>query len=386
MLGVIAIPVMLLIGLNIMGNATDKVASIMNESALRTQKKHTKTEAELTTEINTLLLKVKESEAAKEKKNAAISQYSQKQEKSTNGNKNPMKIPILLIWLIVLISIISFIWKEFIASKESEKKRWIKENRIKWKLEKERIEEKNRQMYQGENRIQREGMARHYYQNINENNNSTKGEITQFKQPSLVKTSSNQEEVKGGVWTKAFLMSLEWKVFEDVCMEYLRIKNCGGNVTNIGKDGGIDLKVTDSAGNVIAIGQCKAWNEKRQVNIKEVRELYGIMAAEKVRHGIYITTSSFTKDAQEFGINKRLLLINGDEFINNIIELDDESKARLDKIARVSGHNIPTCPSCNVKMVKKVSQKGPNKGNAFWGCSNYPQCKNTLQVRKEVTA
>lgn len=169
-------------------------------------------------------------------------------------------------------------------------------------------------------------------------------------------------------------------------MEYLRIKNCGTNVTNIGKDGGIDLKVTDNAGNVIAIGQCKAWNEKRQVNVKEVRELYGIMAAEKVRHGIYITTSSFTKDAQEFGNNKRLLLINGDEFIQNIIELDDEGKTRLDKVARGSGYNIPTCPNCNVKMIKRVSQKGSNKGNEFWGCSNYPRCKNTLQVRKAVIA
>jgi len=110
------------------------------------------------------------------------------------------------------------------------------------------------------------------------------------------------------------------------------------------------------------------------------------MAAEKVRHGIYITTSSFTQDAQEFGNDKRLLLINGDDFIKNIKDLNDEDKARLDKVARVKGHNIPTCPNCNVKMIKRVSQKGKNQGNEFWGCQNYPRCKNVLQIRKEVSA
>jgi len=118
----------------------------------------------------------------------------------------------------------------------------------------------------------------------------------------------------------------------------------------------------------------------------QIRELYGIMAAEKVRHGIYITTSSFTQDAQEFGNDKRLLLINGDDFIKNIKDLNDEDKARLDKVARVKGHNIPTCPNCNVKMIKRVSQKGKNQGNEFWGCQNYPRCKNVLQIRKEVSA
>ncbi|MDP1614533.1 MAG: restriction endonuclease [Methylococcales bacterium] len=262
-----------------------------------------------------------------------------------------MKYGIKIIALILLISIAWFIRKIVIATQAAEegrKAKRLQDNKIKWAAEKERIEAQNRQ---------RQQQAKPVYQDINK-----------------------------GHWSKAFLMSIEWKLFEDVCMEYLRIKNCDANVTNIGKDGGIDLKITDNAGNVIAIGQCKAWSEKNQVNVKEVRELYGIMAAEKVRHGIYITTSSFTKDAQEFSINKPLLLINGDDFIKNIMELDEASRTRLDKIARVSGYNIPTCPNCNVKMIKKVSQKGSNQGNVFWGCSNYPRCRNTLQVRKEVSA
>ena len=94
-------------------------------------------------------------------------------------------------------------------------------------------------------------------------------------------------------WDKTFLKSLEWKLFEDVCMEYLRIKNCETSVTCIGADGGIDMKVSDANGHVIAIAQCKAWY-KKPIGVSHIRELYGVMAAEKVKHGIFLTTSEFS--------------------------------------------------------------------------------------------
>jgi hypothetical protein len=40
----------------------------------------------------------------------------------------------------------------------------------------------------------------------------------------------------------------------------------------------------------------------------------------------------------------------------------------------------PTCPSCGIKMVLKTVYKGNNSGKEFWGCSNYPRCKNTFKV------
>lgn len=38
-----------------------------------------------------------------------------------------------------------------------------------------------------------------------------------------------------------------------------------------------------------------------------------------------------------------------------------------------------TCPLClKGKMVKRVASKGKNKGNIFYGCSNFPKCKNIM--------
>ena len=35
----------------------------------------------------------------------------------------------------------------------------------------------------------------------------------------------------------------------------------------------------------------------------------------------------------------------------------------------------PVCPKCGVPMVQRVASKGQNKGKRFWGCPNYPQCR-----------
>jgi len=35
----------------------------------------------------------------------------------------------------------------------------------------------------------------------------------------------------------------------------------------------------------------------------------------------------------------------------------------------------PTCPKCNAPMVQRLAKKGPNAGQQFWGCSNYPKCR-----------
>lgn len=184
-------------------------------------------------------------------------------------------------------------------------------------------------------------------------------------------------------WNMAFLMELEWKLFEDVCMEYLRLKNCNAKVTNTGADGGIDIKISDKNGNIIAVAQCKAWKKEKQVGISLIRELYGIMAAEQIKHGIFLTTSIFSNDAKEFAKNKPLILIDGEEFINVINGLEDDQKRQIDKLVYQDDYQTPTCANCNIKMVKRVAKKGNHPGSVFWGCINYPRCKFRLNIRKE---
>jgi hypothetical protein len=42
--------------------------------------------------------------------------------------------------------------------------------------------------------------------------------------------------------------------------------------------------------------------------------------------------------------------------------------------------DVPHCPSCNRKMVKRKARRGERAGEEFWGCSTYPTCRGTRPV------
>ena len=65
-----------------------------------------------------------------------------------------------------------------------------------------------------------------------------------------------------------------------------------------GPDGGVDLRLRKN-GQVVFV-QCKQW-KARSVGVKVVRELFGVMAAKNVKHGIVVTYGEFTSEARDLG-------------------------------------------------------------------------------------
>lgn len=43
-----------------------------------------------------------------------------------------------------------------------------------------------------------------------------------------------------------------------------------------------------------------------------------------------------------------------------------------------NSHDTVLCPKCSVPMVIRKATKGQNAGNEFYGCPNYPQCKQVM--------
>lgn len=193
-----------------------------------------------------------------------------------------------------------------------------------------------------------------------------------------ISTSSKSRKSEHNEWSIDLLMSLEWKRYEEICKEVLAIKEKGRlnvSTTKMGADGGIDLKITDKKGNVTALGQCKAYNS--QIGVTFIRELCGVMASEKVEAGYFFTTSKFSNDAIEFANKNKITLINGQDQIKTIRSFKPEEQKRLFQIATEGDYTTPTCANCDIKMVKRNSERGE-----FWGCLNYPRCKSRLQIRK----
>jgi restriction system protein len=178
-------------------------------------------------------------------------------------------------------------------------------------------------------------------------------------------------------WTLEALKELEWKRFELLSARYYQIMGFKSETLRCGADGGIDIKLFHvDPSKPIAIVQCKAWNSS-QVGVAPVRELLGVMTSEKVARGIFLTTSTFTRDAVAFAEANPIKLLDGPGFLKKIQDLPEAARLELLSFAFAGDYSTPTCASCSVKMIRRESKRGP-----LWGCVNYPRCKCHFAIKR----
>jgi restriction system protein len=179
-------------------------------------------------------------------------------------------------------------------------------------------------------------------------------------------------------WTPELLKRLDWRRFEELCAAYFEIQGFRTDLAYSGVDGGVDIKVYEQgAKSASIIVQCKPWNAYR-VGIKPVRELRSVMASGSVGEGVLVTSGKFTQEARDFAGKEKISLIDGTELLGKIGELVPEKSLALLKVATQGDFLTPTCPTCAIKM---ISRKSTTHGRAYWGCRNYPGCKQTFSDR-----
>lgn len=188
------------------------------------------------------------------------------------------------------------------------------------------------------------------------------------------------ESTKPSTWSIELIRALEWKRFEDVCQRFYASKGIRSETTPLGPDGGIDIRLfQDESGNATSIVQCKAWGE-RFVGVKTVRELLGVMTHEKITKAFFMTSGRFSDDAKEVARSNRITLIDGEMLLMMIQRLPDQEQQSLLDFAVSGDYKTPTCPSCGIKMKHIPGKAGRSD---FWGCFNYPRCRQKLGMRKE---
>lgn len=178
-------------------------------------------------------------------------------------------------------------------------------------------------------------------------------------------------------WSPELLRALEWKRFEQLCAVYFRTLKFRVEEVGPGPDDGIDLRLyVGSERRPGVLVQCKAWKSWK-VGVKEVRELFGVMASEIVAEGIFMTTSTFTREAVEFARGKSIALIDGDDLLRKLLALPEEDQVHILKLSTSGDFTTPTCPSCGIKMIRRTAQP---TGQAFWGCPQFPRCRTTIAI------
>jgi restriction system protein len=201
--------------------------------------------------------------------------------------------------------------------------------------------------------------------------------LNQDTESPFVRTTMSEFLQRPTSWSLKVIQDIEWKRFEDLSMGYYLEKGILAKATSLGVDGGIDIKLyQDDTGEATSLVQCKAWNNKA-VGVKAIREFLGVLAHEKVPKGFFMTSGEFTDEAKAVAKTNKINLINGEMFLAMIMRLPEVSKNKLLALAVAGDYRTPTCSQCGVKMVKRKSKRG-----AFWGCMNYPTCRQRLAIKK----
>jgi restriction system protein len=173
--------------------------------------------------------------------------------------------------------------------------------------------------------------------------------------------------------------AMSWQEFEMLVGEAFRVQ--GFQVTEQGgatADGGVDVVLRK--GTETWLVQCKQWKAFK-VDVKVVRELYGVMAARGAAGGYVITSGRYTADARSFA-EGRVKLIDGDELFALIQQGKTSRHERSTQVKSTAAptsaaETTPRCPTCAAAMVRRTAKKGSNAGSQFWGCSTYPACRGT---------
>ena len=185
------------------------------------------------------------------------------------------------------------------------------------------------------------------------------------------------------------IRAMSWREFETLVGEAYRrqgymVEETGG----VGADGGIDLLLRGKGQKVIV--QCKQWKTYK-VGVKIVREMYGIMTAERADRVIIVASGTYTQEAVDFARGKPIDLIEGKALVQLIKTVKGEPESapaatpsaaspRPQTTLSVRTQSAPACPKCGATMVSRTARQGANAGNTFWGCPKYPACKGIVSV------
>ncbi len=112
------------------------------------------------------------------------------------------------------------------------------------------------------------------------------------------------------------IKNLSWIEFEHLVSEaykrkgYSIIENLGA-----GADGGVDLVLIKDVEKILV--QCKNWRSSK-VGVPIVREMLGLVTAEKASKGVVVCSGAFTSDAIQFARKNGIQLVGGSELTRMI--------------------------------------------------------------------
>jgi len=70
------------------------------------------------------------------------------------------------------------------------------------------------------------------------------------------------------------------------------------------------------------------------------------------------------------------------EHVKHVKNIVAQKETPVKKQVKKPAETVDTkiCPTCQSPMILRETKKGPNIGNQFWGCSNFPKCRKVVNL------
>ena len=190
--------------------------------------------------------------------------------------------------------------------------------------------------------------------------------VNRSRRRALVRNTSGSDAA-------AFVAGMSWRDFERLVGQAFRNKGFTVSETGGGgADGGVDLVI--SRGRETILVQCKHWRSTK-VGVRQVRELFGVMAARGATGGYVVTSGSFSSDALSFAKGRNIELIDGPGLVKLVSGTVMPPAA---PVTAAKASTAPACPKCGTNMIRRTAKAGATPGKQFWGCSTFPKCRGTI--------
>lgn len=143
-----------------------------------------------------------------------------------------------------------------------------------------------------------------------------------------------------------------------------------------GRDGGVDLVITDKRGEKTAV-QAKCYADHNKVQVMTIRELVAAKRNHDCILSLLITTSDLTADAKREAEQFKVDYWHGGLIENKLRAWGKwqpgKGKTKPKKAAPTGSVVKAVTCACGAPMVARKNKEG----QAFWGCSTYPACRKT---------
>lgn len=171
-------------------------------------------------------------------------------------------------------------------------------------------------------------------------NQSPKRELSAATEPTIMESSQTPEEMLGGAYqlmrsalalellTK--VRTMDWKDFEDLVVKLLVQMGYGGSSDDVRhafgsrtSDEGIDGTIKeDKLGLDVIHVQAKRWKEGNIVGRPELQKFVGALAGQGAKKGVFITASTFSKDARDYAPKNdtKIVLVDGEQLVEMMID------------------------------------------------------------------